>query len=109
MNALQSLSKSMESCRNTARIATFAIQDFRRMTALRAYKASAEAKTPAVRRIEPGILWAVNRWLLTGDVRIEFYSSNTSGEIRVKVIDVEGVNSCDISLASFVSSSPLTR
>jgi hypothetical protein len=76
------------------------------MAALRAYRKPASDQPGDGNRIEPGILCAVNRWLSNGDVRIEFYSANASGEIRVKIIDEDGVKACDLSLTSFLSSSP---
>jgi hypothetical protein len=57
----------------------------------------------------PGILCAVNRWLSKGDVRVEFYSLRASGELRVKIIDEDGIKTGDMSLANFVSSSPSTN
>jgi hypothetical protein len=107
MNALQGLSPNMGNFGNASKKSSLSTHNFRRMTALRTYQALASEKvSPEENQRNPGILCAVNRWLSTGDVRIEFYSGSTSGEIRVKIIDEEGTQTCDMSLGRFISSGP---
>jgi hypothetical protein len=109
MDELQSISQNMEVNRSTVRPIAFAVQEFRRTATLRMYRQHADDATSSCNRIEARILCAMTRWLSAGNVRIEFYSVGTSGELRVRVIDKGGPETLDMSLTRFVGSSPVTH
>jgi hypothetical protein len=54
------------------------------------------------------IVRAVKKWSACDNVRIEFYAAR-EGDIRVKIIkNGNGGKTCDVSLATFMRSSPAT-
>lgn len=106
MGALRNISQNTERLRLTLQTASPPIRNFRKMIALRAYRTLASKHPPGGNRVGPGMLRALNRWLMVGNMRIEFYSFDTSGEIRVKITDEDGGKASDMSLASFINSSP---
>jgi hypothetical protein len=109
MDAIQSIFQNKKINSGITPPSLFSIRDFRKAMAIKAYQKAGGEHSCETGRFQTQILCAVNRWLSSGNIRIEFYSAKHSGEVRVKIInDDNGIGTCDISLSRFVSSSPAT-
>jgi hypothetical protein len=83
--------------------------DFNKAMAIEAYRRAGEGDLSRDVLFDAKILLALKKWASHDEVRIEFYTDRVSGEVRVKVINNDaGGKTCDMSLATFMVSSPAT-
>lgn len=74
---------------------------------IRNYEAEAERIPTPINGAGAGATMAIQRWLSKGNIRLEFYSSNEAGGIRVKIISQNaGQVVRDLSMQAFLSLAP---
>jgi hypothetical protein len=74
---------------------------------IRNYEAEAEHIPMPTNGAGSGVIMAIQRWLSKGNIRLEFYSSNEAGGIRVKIISQNAVQVVrDMSMQAFLSLAP---
>lgn len=85
----------------------YSIPDFNKAVALEAYRSAGDSDALPCVQFDAKIVRAVKRWTAHDGVRVEFYTTKSAGEIRVKIKEGDaGGTIYDMSLAAFIGISP---
>ena len=109
MDSLTIFSPSVKTGQGIFPAASVAKKKFKMSNSVQAYQNEKMRPVSEGNKMQSETLEAISKWLTTGDFRLEFYTSEDDGGVRVKIVPgdlSQGV--MDMSLQAFVSYSLIT-
>jgi hypothetical protein len=76
---------------------------------IQAYQRESRRQLSESSQVDLKLGQAIVRWLSSGDIRLEFYSTERGKEIRVRIVPTDATEiSRDMSLRTFISIAPVS-